>query len=79
MVVARFEALHDWRKTRAQQRGVESDVIISRDALWALARLAPRSVAEMAQIPELGPWKSQVYGEEILQVLARVGRGNGRS
>ncbi|NPV66217.1 MAG: ribonuclease D [Anaerolineae bacterium] len=79
MVVARFEALHDWRKARAQQRGVESDVIISRDALWALARLAPRTVAEMAQIPELGAFKSQVYGEEILQVLARVGQGNGRS
>jgi len=78
VVVARFEALHDWRKTRAQQRGVESDVIVSRDALWALARLAPRSAADLAQIPELGPWKSQVYGEEILQVIARVGRGNGR-
>lgn len=78
LVVARFEALHNWRKIRAQQRGVESDVIVSKDALWALARVAPRSSAELADIRELGPWKTKTYGKEILEVLASAQHsGNG--
>jgi ribonuclease D len=35
-VVARYEKLHDWRKQRAQLRGVESDVIVSRESLWEI-------------------------------------------
>ncbi|MBC8171945.1 MAG: HRDC domain-containing protein, partial [Anaerolineae bacterium] len=33
----RYTALHTWRKNRAIQRGVESDVIVSRQTLWSLA------------------------------------------
>lgn len=76
-VIARFEALHTWRKKRAQRRGVESDVIVSKDALWALARLAPQSEDELERIQELGPWKTQMYGAEILSVIARTGGENG--
>ncbi len=77
-IIARFEALHLWRKQRAQQRGVESDIIISKDALWALARQAPQSEEDLAGIAEIGPWKASTYGEEILTVLARV-NGNGHN
>ncbi|MEP6988428.1 MAG: ribonuclease D, partial [Chloroflexota bacterium] len=34
VVAERFTALRDWRRERAESRGVESDVIISKDALW---------------------------------------------
>ncbi len=78
-VIARFEALRDWRKKRAQRRGVESDVIVSKDALWALARLAPQSEDELARVRELGPWKTQAYGEEILNVIATTSGQNGSS
>jgi ribonuclease D len=71
-VLARYEALRTWRKTRARKRGVESDVIVSRDALWALARHAPASVEDLATIKELGPWKTEHYGTEILKVLSRI-------
>ena len=39
----RYDLLHQWRKRKAQARGVESDVIVSRDALRELARAAPRT------------------------------------
>ncbi|GAB4568874.1 MAG: ribonuclease D [Anaerolineae bacterium] len=78
IVMARFEALRDWRKHRARRRGVESDIIISKDALWALARVAPRTVEELQKIHELGPWKTRTYGSEILDVLATVERQNHR-
>ncbi len=65
----RYELLHQWRKRTAQARGVESDVIISRDALWELARSAPASLEALAQIEHLGPVRREAYGEEILKVL----------
>jgi ribonuclease D len=65
----RYELLHQWRKRKAQARGVESDVIISRDALWELARTAPSTPEALAQIETLGPWRREAYGDEILKVL----------
>lgn len=63
----RYELLHQWRKRRAQARGVESDVIVSRDALWELARNVPRTLEALAQIETLGPWRRAAYGDEISQ------------
>lgn len=65
----RYELLHQWRKRKAQARGVESDVIVSRDALWELARSAPTTPEGLAQIEHLGPWRREVYGDEILKVI----------
>jgi ribonuclease D len=67
--VERFSALRDWRKGRAEQRGVESDVIISKDALWGLALKMPKTLDEMRQIRGIGPWRLEMYGAEILDVL----------
>jgi ribonuclease D len=67
----RYERLRQWRKQKAQARGVESDVIVARDVLWELARRAPRTPAELAAIEDLGPWRRQTYGAEILQVLTK--------
>ena len=72
MVHLRYEALHEWRKQRAEARGVESDIICSRDTLWALARRAPTSAADLDTIPGLGPWRREQYGAEMLDVLSRI-------
>jgi ribonuclease D len=70
-VVERFAALRDWRRERAESRGVESDVIISKNALWALAHKAPTSLDDLRDIPGLGPWRLSAYGEDILDVMQR--------
>jgi ribonuclease D len=67
--IERFSVLRDWRKGRAEQRGVESDVIVSKDVLWGLALKMPRTLDEMRQIRGFGPWRIQTYGAEILDVL----------
>ncbi len=72
--VARFEELRAWRKRRAGERGVESDVIVSREALWELARGNPRSAAELAGINSLDDWQRREYGQELLGVLSRTRR-----
>ena len=74
-VQQRYEVLHEWRKTRAAARGVESDVIVSRDTLWALARRCPTHESDLDTISGLGPWRRAEYGEELIELLARE---NGR-
>jgi len=68
-VLTRYEKLHTWRKVSARKRGVESDVIVSRSALEAIAAADPHTVKDLSQIEELSDWHRQTYGEEILEVL----------
>jgi ribonuclease D len=75
----RYDRLHTWRKERARARGVESDVILPRTALWDLARRAPRTHGELAHITDLGPWRRETYGEEILALLTRAIPSPGRA
>lgn len=68
-VLTRYEILHNWRKKRARQRGVESDVIVSRDVLWTLARLNPQTREQLAELNLMGPWRLKTYGDDLLHVL----------
>lgn len=65
----RYDRLRVWRKQKAQARGVESDVILPRDALWELARRAPRHPDELQHLEHLGPWRRAQYGSELLRLL----------
>jgi ribonuclease D len=65
----RLEALRKWRKRRADARGVESDVILCRDAMFRIAKRAPQSPAELAEIPGVGAFRLAAYGSEILATL----------
>jgi len=67
----RFDALHEWRKAQAIQRGVESDVIVPKEALWALARNVPDRLEDLNAIPGLGPWKRQEYGSALIELLSK--------
>lgn len=71
IIVERYTALREWRKERAAQRGVESDVIISKDVLWMVAERAPKSIEEMRDIRGFGPWRLEQYGDEILAVIKK--------
>ena len=73
-IVDRYTALHNWRKQIAVRRGVESDVIISRNALWAIARCQPTSVEELNAIPGVGPWRRKTYGSDLVAVVNEQGR-----
>ncbi len=68
-IVERYGRLHSWRRERAKARGVESDVILSRGALWAIARRNPASVGDLRDICGLGPWRLEAYGAALVAVL----------
>jgi ribonuclease D len=65
----RWKALQNWRKGKALARGVESDVILTKDTMQRIAQKAPRSAEALAAIPGFGPWKQARYSAEILAVL----------
>ncbi len=67
----RYQRLRTWRKEKAQQRGVSSDVILSTEALRACARLDPHTERELAEVDAIGPWRRAQYGAEIITLLNR--------
>ena len=68
---ARYDILHKWRKNRAAERGVESDVIIPKESLYALAKAPARTLTDLEHVPGLGPWKRRQYGEELIQLFSK--------
>lgn len=71
-IVARYEALREWRRRVAAARGVEPDVILPNAALRALAHVAPTTAPEVARVAGLGPWKTRAYAAELARVLQEV-------
>lgn len=74
VVQDRYEALRDWRRERAQNRGVEPDVILSNRILRKLARENPSSPAELERSLILNDWERQEYGREVVALLRRQAR-----
>ena len=67
-----FEALKAWRLARARAEEVPAYVIFHNTTLAEIAGRRPRSLAELAAIPGVGPAKLGRYGEEVLAALAAV-------
>lgn len=65
----RLSHLKEWRKQRADARGVAPDVIVSNDVLFAAARKNPKTLQALVEASQIGPWKAKTYGEEILAAL----------
>ncbi|MEQ8672038.1 MAG: HRDC domain-containing protein [Aggregatilineales bacterium] len=68
-ITERYIALHQWRKERAIKRGVESDIIVSKQTLWDLAYQVPESIEALSEIRGLGPWRLKTYGAELLVLM----------
>jgi len=71
-VLTRYDALRQWRKERAYARGVESDIIITKQALWDIATQGPTTPHELAEVASIWPYRREKYGAEILAVLADI-------
>jgi hypothetical protein len=52
--------------------GVNSDVVLPRDLLYAIAAKNPRTQKDLGAILEQVPWRLQRFGEQILEVLDEV-------
>jgi ribonuclease D len=70
-ILSRMEALRTWRKVTAREIGVESDVVLPREAVEDIARRGPRSVDELQQIMSELPWRFEHFGPQILKALGQ--------
>ena len=67
-----FGALREWRLERAKADEVPAYVVFHNATLAEIAERQPRTLAELAVIPGVGPAKLDRYGEDVLAALARV-------
>ena len=65
----RLEKLKNWRKTKAKELGVESDIVLPKVYLNGLAELPPESLTEVETVLADSPWRYQQFGGQILEVL----------
>lgn len=67
--VSRLQKLKNWRKLKAEEIGVESDIVLPRYFMHALAEQNPRNADDLLRVMEGTPWRLQHYGDEILTAL----------
>lgn len=68
-VLSRLDRLKTWRKDMGQHYGVESDVILPRDLMEAIAARGPKNRAELEEVMRAAPVRHKLYGEKILRLL----------
>jgi ribonuclease D len=69
----RYESLKNWRKNKANNLGVESDVILPKDLIDIISTKNPNSTDELIIIMHEVPYRFNRYGNEILELLANLG------
>jgi ATP-dependent DNA helicase UvrD/PcrA len=68
-----FEALRAWRLERARADAVPPYVIFHDSTLSAIAERRPQDLAELTEIPGIGPTKLDRYGAEVLSIVVERG------
>jgi DNA helicase-2/ATP-dependent DNA helicase PcrA len=64
-----YTALKTWRLERARADEVPAYVVFHNATLEEIASRKPRSLAELASVPGVGPTKLERYGEDLLAAL----------
>ncbi len=67
-ILKRLEKLKIWRKTRAKEMGVESDVILPKVYLNMLAEHPPKNMDDLKTILAASPWRFEHYGSQIFKI-----------
>ena len=70
-VLARLEALRQWRRETARRMEVPAYVILHDKTLAAIAQRWPATAHDLAQVAGIGPAKLARYGTELLALLGR--------
>jgi len=68
----RLDALSEWRKQAARKMGVDSDIVLPRVFMYAIAERNPKNTAELAEVMPRSPWRIERYGTEILAATRRA-------
>lgn len=66
--------LESYRRRTARRLGWKPFMVFHRKVIAGIERHQPRDLAGLATIPGLGPAKIEQFGEDILDIIRRVGR-----
>ena len=69
------EFMREWRRNAARKKMTAAFIVMHDATLDALCLARPKTIAELRRISGMGEKKCEMYGEEILDVLRRFGRG----
>jgi ATP-dependent DNA helicase RecQ len=72
------EYLREWRRETSRRQGVSAFIVMYDTSLDELCRRRPASLAELRSVPGFGERKTETYGHELLDALARF-RGGARA
>ncbi len=61
--------LRSWRETTRQAQNVPAYVILTNAVIDELARVRPRTQAELSGVKGIGPKKAEQFGSELLSIL----------
>ena len=67
---ARFEKLRTWRLELARENGWRAFRVLHDETLAEIARVRPRNMRELLEIPGIGPKKAEAFGAQLLRHLA---------
>jgi len=68
-VTNRYKLLRKWRKSTAQERKVDSDIILPREIMWSIASDVPKTREELRALMKPLERRFQMYADDILQVI----------
>jgi ribonuclease D len=68
-VLKRQDKLKTWRKKVAEEMKVESDIVLPKRFIGALAENPPHSMNELKQAMHDSPYRYEKYGEQIYQLI----------
>jgi RecQ family ATP-dependent DNA helicase len=66
----RFEKLRTWRLELARENGWRAFRVLHDETLAEIARVRPRNMKELLDIPGIGPKKAEAFGAQLLRHLA---------
>jgi DNA helicase II / ATP-dependent DNA helicase PcrA len=65
-----YQALKRWRLQRARSDEIPAYVVFHNSTLAEIAARQPKTIAELASVPGVGPAKLERYGQDLLAALA---------
>jgi len=65
-----YHALKRWRLQRAKSDEIPAYVVFHNSTLAEIAARRPKTIAELASVPGVGPAKIERYGRDLLAALA---------
>jgi ribonuclease D len=78
-VLNRLEALSEWRKRTAEKMGVESDIVLPKPFMHAIAEKNPHTLDELSELMPDSPWRLIQFGRDLLTLVNTTSAKRGRN